>query len=493
MFPRPAPTRPSIVLAASLALVALGLPGCGEPAPRVSLDPARPPVVLITLDTTRADRLGCYGYGQDTSPHLDRLCAEATRYDTAYSTTSWTLPAHASLFTGEYTSSHGARYDADGPLVLGEVIDHRAAHRYRARGLRDGAPTLALRLAEAGYVTAGFVAGPWMKRVFGLSGGFAHWDDAGIDEENGRRADALTDAVLAWLREHADRPFFLFVNYYDAHSPYSPPEGWRDRFAERVPGGGPMPEPGAAMTLEQANALYDAEIAFADHHLGRLLDALRAWGLYDAAWIVVTADHGDVIGEHGALGHGRYLWEEEIRVPLVVKRPASAGVAPGVDEAPIQITDVAPMLLAALGLPPLPRAGGPRTRNDDAVLAELFPLPMMFAKGDWRAFVVGDHKLMWNSRGRHKLHDLSAPGGEDEDRAGFEVARTEAMLARLAALMASLPPLEAPATEADAGEVHVDEDTRRALEGLGYLATDPDAAEAHGQEDPEDPEDPAGR
>jgi arylsulfatase A-like enzyme len=97
------------------------------------------------------------------------------------------------------------------------------------------------------------------------------------------------------------------MNYYDAHTPYSPPEGWRERFAERVPGGGPMPPPGEPMTLEQANALYDAEIAFADHHLGRLLDALRAWGLYDAAWIVVTADHGDVIGEHGSLGHGRYL------------------------------------------------------------------------------------------------------------------------------------------------------------------------------------------
>jgi len=456
----------SILLLASLST------HCGDPLPRVAVDPSRPPIVLITLDTTRRDRLGCYGYGPATSPHLDRLCREATRYDAAYSTTSWTLPAHASLFTGEYTYSHGARYDPEGPLVLGSVIDHPAAGRYRARGLAAGTPTLADRLSSAGYATAGFVAGPWMKRVFGLDGGFAHWDDAGIDQENGRRADALTDAALAWLRQHAAEPFFLFLNYYDAHSPYSPPEGWRDRFSQRVISGRPMPAPGESMSLEEASAFYDAEIAFADHHLGRLFEALREWGLYDAAWILVTADHGDVLGEHGETGHGRYLWEEELRIPLVIKRP---GGDAAVDGSAIQLNDLAPMLLDALGLPPLPRAGGPRTRGDDAVLAELYPLPSMFAKGDWRALVVGDHKLMWNSGGRHKLHQLSAVAGEDLDRATFEVARIEKLLARLTDTLAALPsPVEGAAVPVQ----EVDESTRRALEGLGYL--DPPSPESAG-------------
>ena len=189
MSPRSALYRLSIVLPALLPF------GCGEPDPEVALDPARPPIVLITLDTTRSDRLGCYGYSLPTSPQLDRLCEDATRYDAAYSTTSWTLPAHASLFTGEYTYSHGVRYDTDGPLVLSDAIDHRSAARYRARGLDADKPTLARRLSDAGYATAGFVGGPWMKRVFGLESGFDHWDDAGIDEENGRRAAALTDAA----------------------------------------------------------------------------------------------------------------------------------------------------------------------------------------------------------------------------------------------------------------------------------------------------------
>jgi len=477
MSPRSALYRLSIVLPALLPF------GCGEPDPEVALDPARPPIVLITLDTTRSDRLGCYGYSLPTSPQLDRLCEDATRYDAAYSTTSWTLPAHASLFTGEYTYSHGVRYDTDGPLVLSDAIDHRSAARYRARGLDADKPTLARRLSDAGYATAGFVGGPWMKRVFGLESGFDHWDDAGIDEDNGRRADALTDAAIAWLRGHAAAPFLLFLNYYDAHSPYSPPDGWRDRFADQLGDRRPLPGPGEPMTLEQANAFYDAEIAFADHHLGRLFDTLRDWGLYEPAWIIVTADHGDVIGEHGTAGHGRYLWEEEIRIPLVIKPP---GGDRGVDSAPIQLTDIAPMLLEALGLPPLPRASGPRVRGDDRVLAELYPLPLMFAKGDWRALVVGHDKLMWNSRGRHKLHDLQAPAGEDEDRAKFAVSRTDALLESLEALTAALPP---PQASADGGgtQGEIDDATRRALEGLGYLETEPEASEDHGQEAPSTP------
>jgi arylsulfatase len=467
----------------SIVLLVFLLFGCSEPAPEIALDPARPPIVLITLDTTRSDRLGCYGYALPTSPQLDRLCRDATRYDAAYSTSSWTLPAHASLFTGEYTYSHGVRYDTEGPLVLGDVIDHRAAARYRARGLDANKPTLASRLSEAGYATAGFVAGPWMKRVFGLDGGFDHWDDAGIDEENGRRADALTDAALAWLRDHTGRPFLLFLNYYDAHSPYSPPEGWRDRFADSVADDLPLPAPGEAMTLDQANAFYDAEIAFADHHLGRLLDTLRRWGLYAPAWIIVTADHGDVIGEHGTAGHGRYLWEEEIRIPLLIKRP---GGNPGIDPAPIQLNDIAPMLLEALALPRLPRSGGPRVRGDEAVLAELYTLPMMFAKGDWRAFVVGHHKLMWNSLGRHKLHDLTAPAGEDEDRAKFAVSRTDALLAQLDEFTRALPPPEARDPAAAVAE-EIDEATRRALEGLGYLETKQDVPEDHDEQGPSAP------
>jgi len=445
-----------------VALAALIVLACGPSPPPVVLDAARPPIVLVTLDTTRRDHLGCYGYARDTSPNFDRLCRSAQRFDRAYSTTSWTLPAHASLFTGLYTDSHGARYDADGPLVLGDAIDERAARRYRARGLDPRIPTLAGALGGDGYTSGGFVAGPWMKRIFGLDRGFDHWDDAGIDHENGRRAEALTDAALAWLREHAAEPFLLFVNYYDPHSPYSPPAAWRGRFASS---GESLPGPGESMTVEQARQLYDAEIAYMDDQLGRLLDALRDWGLYDAAWIVVTADHGDVIGEHGTAGHGCYLWEEEIRIPLVVKAPGE--VVASVDDAAVQLNDLAPMLLAALGRAPLAGAGGPRERGDERVLAELYPLPFMFARGDWRALVEWPYKYVWNSKSKHRLHDLESPAGEDENRIGREPLRARRMQADLDALLARLPAPPVPGT--GAGVEVVDEATRRALEGLGYL------------------------
>ncbi|MEE3331861.1 MAG: sulfatase [Myxococcota bacterium] len=460
---------------ALLSLVCALSSACSETTPPLALDIARPPIILITLDTTRADRLSCYGYPRRTSPRLDELCTESTVFTQAYSTTSWTLPAHASLFTGAYTYSHGARYDVDGPLVLSDVIDHSGAHRYRARGLAPGTATLASRLADAGYATAGFVAGPWMKRVFGLDWGFSHWDDSGIDHENGRRAEALTDAALdwvhSWLREsQGEQPIFLFLNYYDAHSPYEPPASHRDRFADQVGGGGPLPGPGEGVTLEQANALYDAEIAYADEHLGRLLDGLRDAGLYEAAWIVVTADHGDVIGEHGTAGHGRYLWEEEIRVPMIVKRPATVGAAERqLDNAAFQLNDVAPLLLSELGLKALPASGGPRTRSDDAVIAELYPLPIMFAKGDWRAFIVGDDKLMWNSRERHKLHDLGKESGEDVDRAATEVGRRDALLKRLDETLRVFDEFELSGTGSSGASGAVDDETRRALESLGYV------------------------
>ena len=465
---------------------------CEDATAPFTPDASRPPIVLITLDTTRADRLGCYGYLRRTSPRLDELCAESTVYTRAYSTTSWTLPAHASLFTGAYTYSHGARYDPEGPLVLSDVIDHQGAHRYRARGLATETPTLAAALQKAGYATAGFVAGPWMKRVFGLDRGFAHWDDAGIDHENGRRAADLTDAALGWLRSELEasggtRPPMIFLNYYDAHSPYEPPPSHRDRFASGVEDGGPLPGPGEPMTLDQANALYDAEIAYADEHLGRLLDALRELGIYDAAWIVVTADHGDVIGEHGTAGHGRYLWEEEIRVPMIVKRPKQgSGSSEGsVDDTPFQLNDVAPLLLRELGLPALPASGGPATRGDDAVLAELYPLPIMFAKGDWRAFVVGDDKLMWNSKGRHKLHDVSRAGGEDRDRAAVEVGRRDALVARLERTLESLERFAPGAASREQRDVPtIDADTRRALEGLGYVDEAAPVPELEGASEP---------
>jgi arylsulfatase A-like enzyme len=420
-------------------------------------DPPRPDVVLITLDTTRADRLGCYGYPRDTSPNLDRLAQQATVYTRAYSTTSWTLPAHASLFTGRFATSHGARLDSRGGLALSDgIAGPDALEGLRARGLSPEQPTLAGILSGAGYTTAGIVAGPWMKRVFTLDRGFDHYDDAEIGSVKGRLASQVTDAAIAWL-EKAERPFFLFLNYYDPHVPYEDPEGQIRHFLPKGTRVWPPPEP---MTRVYRNAAYDAEIRYMDGHLGRLLDHLDERGLADDAWIVVTSDHGELLGEHTRLGHGRTLYEEEIRIPLIVKRPGDAE-APHRSDRPLQLTDVLPMLLGALDLPLPPGianepGGGP-------VFAEVRPLAHR-GDGEWRAWIRGDHKLLWNNRGNHQLFDLSAEGAEDEDLASRDPERVRAMNADLDAFLAGLP-VAGPAGES----APVSAETRRALEALGYL------------------------
>jgi arylsulfatase A-like enzyme len=326
-------------------------------------------------------------------------------------------------------------------------------------------------LAARGYATGGFVAGPWLKRLFGLAAGFEHWDDEGIEELNGRRAEGVTQAALRWLETIEGRPFLLFLNYYDPHSPYDPPEGWRDAFLAAPP------PSGAATTLEQAVALYDGEIRYVDHQLGIVLDRLRQLDAYDDAWIIVTADHGELLGEHGKTGHGRFLYEEEIRIPLIVKPPkGTADYAQARIDTPASLVDIVPMLARALDLeePPAARASALALGRGAGrrVLAELEPEPHLRVRGNWKALIDGPFKLIWNDAGHTRLHDLRRSGAEDVNLSGREASRLGQLEAELETLLSSLPPpLRARAAGSSAGEV-VDEATRRALEGLGYLERD---------------------
>ncbi|MEN8184047.1 MAG: sulfatase, partial [Myxococcota bacterium] len=271
--------------------------GCGSEAPR-----ERPNVLLITLDTTRRDRLGLYGYERPTSPHLDELASHATVFENAYSTSSWTLPAHASLFTGRYPTSHGMRHDPEGSLILADAID--APEGIRARSLDAEARTLAEILGDAGYQTGAVVAGPWLIGSFGLARGFEHYDDKGVAA--GRRAADVTTSALRWL-DDVPEPFLLFLNYFDPHLPYAPPPAYRRSFL-------PSDVSVNLRSSAQAPSLYDAEILYMDEQLGKLFRSLRERGLYDRTLIVVTADHGELLGDRGEWGHERYLWEPLLRV-----------------------------------------------------------------------------------------------------------------------------------------------------------------------------------
>lgn len=425
---------------------------------------ARPSVLLITLDTTRADRLGAYGYERPTSPHLDALASEAVVHTRAYSTTTWTLPSHASLFTGLFPISHGADYDSEGPLSLGGAIhgpDFLAD--YRVRGLGETPATLAEILGEAGYATGAVVGGPWLKRVFGLHRGFEHYDDAQISRTNGRTARQITDAAISWLNE-TSAPFLLFLNYYDPHGPYADPEGLVRRFLPEDAIVYPPPRP---PTPEFTAASYDAEILYMDRHIGRLIAHLRETDRYDDLWIVVTADHGELFGEHDRMGHGFSLFERELQIPLIVRSPGGAN--PGRDERPIQLVDLMPRLLDELSLEaPEGLQGRPGGRGDEPVYAEVYPLQK--ARDPWRAYVKGRHKLLWHGGGEHQLYDLVSDPEEQTDLAAHQPDRVQALIDAMEADLARWPKRAAIAEENPTDSVReVDPETRGALESLGYL------------------------
>jgi len=443
----------TIVLLAVTMLAAAGCPGAVDRQ-------SHPNILLITLDTTRADRLGCYGYPLGTSPALDALADQSVVYTRAVSTSSWTLPAHASLFTGKFPTSHGALYDPEGPLLLTSAIDGpKSWDRYRARGLAPDETTLAWLLADRGYRTGAIVGGPWMKQVFGLGEGFEHYDDDGIDSVVGRLAADITDRAIEWITRHRREPLFLFLNYYDPHGPYTPPEPFGSRFVDADQRTDDPQDP------DLIRAMYDGEIAYMDHHVGRLFDEIRQLGLWEDMWIVVTADHGELLGERGRFGHGHYLTEPELSIPLIVKHPGT-NEARTDDATPMQLTDILPMIAGRLDLPlPDDVQGAYPPDVTHPVAAEVYPLPFTSPDGDWRAIYHGSTKFVWSSLGRHELFDLDADPSETDNLIDRQPALTEEMLADLERFFDALP----PAPELQVEDTTVDPETIEALKGLGYV------------------------
>lgn len=315
-------------------------------------DPGLPPgggqpdVLLISVDTLRADHVGAYGHDRPTTPNLDALAARGTRFAHARSPAPWTLPAHTTMLTGLL------------PLQHGVTDDHLQ--------LSADTPVLAERLAAVGYATGGFVASLFVGPRFGLNRGFEVFED--FDLRTGRdnltrspTAEQVVDAALGFVRGRPGEPVFLFVHLYDAHYPYEAPSPWDTAFDR--PGqagdaryvsyeahqGRPLPPEQLAHQLAQ----YDEEIRYADAQIGRLLDAFAAAGR--APLVVVTADHGEEFFERGSWGHAHTLYPEQLRVPLILAGP---GVPAGeVQEAVVGLQDIAPTLATLVGAePPTPGA-----------------------------------------------------------------------------------------------------------------------------------------
>jgi arylsulfatase A-like enzyme len=316
--------------------------GCGGRTPESSeghRSPApaapRPNVLLISLDTLRADHLGCFGYRKGTSPNLDRFAAEGIRFTNCRSQAPWTLPSHMSLFTSLLPTDNGV--DNVNKVLPREIV------------------TLAQVLRKAGYRTAGLVNDGQMKAHWGFRRGFETWREFPVDTAAGSCPNITTQAIN-WLRDDAaGSPFFLFLHYYDCHDPYDAPEPFRRKMGTTLTGarahelcvryhgpGQSLPRPDLLADLVAA---YDAEIAWLDDELGRLLAAVPPDTL-----AVVFADHGEAFKEHGWLMHGATLYDEEIHVPLIVRLPAGQARGKVVEE-PAMLLDVAPTILACCGIP----------------------------------------------------------------------------------------------------------------------------------------------
>ncbi|MDP3938060.1 MAG: sulfatase [Deltaproteobacteria bacterium] len=453
-----------LFLTALLACIAAS--GCGAG------DRPRPDVILITLDTTRADHIGAYGYTRNITPSIDRFAADATLFTRAHSTASWTLPAHASIVTGKYPTSHGAHFDVDRPDAnLGEALEGEMFRQMTVNRLGSDQLTMAELLGEAGYRTAAFVGGPFLEPVFGVLQGY-DLKDAEIRTIGGRPADELTDRAVSWLREvPREQPVHMLVNYFDPHGPYEPPPGYDDLPLARVPlepaapgrAGGPAP----AIPLGPLIDRYDGEIRFMDSQFGRLLAALRLLGRYDGALVIVVADHGESFGEHGMMEHGRWLYSEVIHVPLIIRYPGGRRAGES-DSSLISVVDLLPLVSAETGLTLPEGVDGMPVGALRVILAESYR-DNLFIKlfgprfdRDLRAAIRWPWKIIQSDRGEVELYRLDEDPGELRNLADGRLERE--MLSLLDDARAGLkPPARRAAPEG------VQPKTLEQLRSLGYV------------------------
>jgi arylsulfatase A-like enzyme/Flp pilus assembly protein TadD len=407
--------------------------------------PPKPNVLLITLDTTRADHLGSYGDVSAATPNLDRLAAGGVRFEQALSSVPLTLPSHASLMTGRQPFSHGVRNN--GYFSLAADV-----------------PTLAQSFAASGYDTAAFVSSFVLDRQFGLARGFSTYDDTLDHEPSGgdvsleleRRGDRTVAAAAAWLAAHAVRPFFLWVHLYDPHEPYAAPSPFREQFAGRP---------------------YDGEIAFVDSLAGVLIG--KAAG--SPALIVVAGDHGESLGDHGESTHGLFVYESALHVPLII---AGAGIAkPAVVKQPVRLVDVAPTVAELAGLATPAGVDGQSLRplmtgaaagdNPAPVYAETYFPQFFMGWSPLRSIRVGRWKYI--EAPEPELYDLSTDAGERSNVLDRE-ASTGASLRRALESMAA----------AGAGKMSpmpLSDQARQRLASLGYVSAVATAHEAGGGAD----------
>jgi len=421
-------TRVTRASLAAVALFGLLLGSCSRDRALPTFPDA--PVILISIDTLRADRLPLYGYTKIQTPFLDRFAKDAWLFENAYSPCPMTLPAHTTMLTGTLPPEHGVRNN------IGFVFDGEA-HMSLPRLLR-----------QRGYATGAAVSSYVLRFETGLGALFDFYEDSfgttpGVQPVNYQRSGDKTAAFAeAWVGEHAGKPFFFLFHIYEPHVPYDPPEPFRSQYG----------------------ATYDGEVATSDAIVGAFLDTLKKLGVYDRAIVIVTSDHGEGLGEHGEQQHSIFLYREAIRVPLLVKLPANSGAGSRV-AAPVQLSDIFPTVTSALGLPAPKEVSGTSLFSAGAKGAAgrviygetLFPR-LQLGWSDLHSAL--DARYHYIHGPRPELYDTVVDPREEHDLAKSDPAT----VSRLARELYRFPRgSEKPAS--------VDQETRRRLSSLGYLGT----------------------
>lgn len=356
----------------------------------------RPNLILIVLDTLRADHLGIYGYERDTSPALDAFARENLTFDQAISPAPWTPSAVASMFTGFYASVH---------RMMPEDSRERARGGYSM--LDPSLDTLAERLAAAGYGTIGISPNPWISREFNYQQGFevfGYFDRVRAGDVTDRGIEAIESALAA--KEHPPAPFFLYLHYLDPHDPYSPP----GEFARKYSGPLAASQFSYSAEMQKKMNLYDGEISYLDVELGRFLGYLRSKPFYDQLKIVIVGDHGEQFRERGELGHGYRLYSEEVRVPLIVKsgRPQDRGRR--VSE-PVSLVDLYGTFLSFAGLPAAAGSGQFSLLDQGAIASRPGVLMEIRRMHDQKGFVDKEgRKIIFETD-----YELADPSWESSD------------------------------------------------------------------------------
>ena len=429
--------RRILAAVAILALLGVGVSFLMGRAGFAPFGRARTHLLLISLDTVRADALGSYGYAKAQTPRLDALAAQGLRFEQATTVAPLTLPAHSSLLTGTFPASHGVR--DNGGFYLG-----------------DEQVTLAEVLRGEGYRTGAFVGAFVLDSRWGTNQGFdRYFDEFDLSEMKGggmasvqRKGDEVIAEALRWLGEESDAPFFGWVHLYDPHTPYEAPEPYRSRF--------PRTRSGA----------YDAEIAWTDELVGRLLDGLAELGHLEDTLVVVLGDHGEALGEHKELDHGFFIYDEVVQIPLMIAGP---GVPSRVVPDQVRIVDVMPTALELLHVEAPASVQGtslvPLSRGEELELLALSETWYPKYHYGWSELTaVRDGRYKFIQAPRRELYDLVEDPGELENLAAENSHRADALERALGELLEQVT-----SEAASRGPSTMDPETEERLQALGYL------------------------